>query len=122
LGIDLDWQVFDQATWTQKVKDKQYDLTLYFTRYGPEPDAYSEHFQTGGVRNFTGYSNEKVDRLLTQAREITDEGQRKAAYDQVRRRSWPTCRTSTCSGRSAFRWHATSGSVWPLTSAVSTSR
>lgn len=83
VGIDVDWQEFDQATWTENVSKGDFDTTIYFVRYGPDPDAYSEHFQTGGPRNFTGYSDAEVDRLLDEARATSDESVRQANYDAV---------------------------------------
>ena len=82
-GIDIDWQTFDQPTWTENVSKGDYDLTIYFVRYGPDPDAYSEHFHTGGPRNFTGYSNAEVDKLLDDARATADEQVRQTNYDAV---------------------------------------
>lgn len=84
IGIDVQWATYDQPTWTEKVSaGGDWVTSTYFTRYGPDPEAYCEHFQTGGGRNFGGYSNPQVDQACDDARATTDEDVRHAAYDLI---------------------------------------
>lgn len=83
LEINAVWDQYDLATWTAKQAAGQYDLSIYFVRYGPDPAAYAEHFGTNGPRNFTGYSNAQVDQWLTQGAATTDAATRKQLYDEV---------------------------------------
>ncbi|NED96502.1 hypothetical protein G1H11_14425 [Phytoactinopolyspora alkaliphila] len=84
VGIDVQWETYDQATWSERVKaGGDWVTSTYFTRYGPDPEAYCEHFQTDANRNFGGYSNRQVDQACDDARQTTDETIRTAAYDLI---------------------------------------
>lgn len=80
VGIDAKLEAFDQATWFRRMQEKNFDISCYFTRYGPDPDAYREHFGTGGQRNFMGYSNAQFDELGAKAAALTDKAERKKYY------------------------------------------
>ena len=67
VGINARLEQFDQATWFRRMQEGNFDISCYFTRYGPDPDAYREHFGTGGQRNFMGYSNPEFDALGAEA-------------------------------------------------------
>jgi peptide/nickel transport system substrate-binding protein len=83
VGINASWDEFDQATWWQKMNEGDFEVSVYFTRYGPDPDAYREHFSTGGARNFHGYSNPELDEIVDAARRTSDIEERKELYGQV---------------------------------------
>lgn len=83
VGIDAKLEAFDQATWFRRMQDKNFDISCYFTRYGPDPDAYREHFGTGGPRNFMGYSNAAFDELGAKAAAISDKAERKKYYAEM---------------------------------------
>lgn len=51
-------------------------------RVDPDQNIY-DFMVTDGDDNDSGYSNEEVDRLLNEARRISDEGERKELYDQA---------------------------------------
>ena len=51
-------------------------------RIDPDLNIY-DFMTTGGDFNDSGYSNPEVDRLLDEARTVSDEGRRKELYDQV---------------------------------------
>lgn len=80
VGIDARWEQFDSQTWFTRLREGNYDISTYFVRYGPDPDAYFEHFGTGQARNFTGYSNPEFDRLMIEGRRTLDVNKRKRAY------------------------------------------
>lgn len=83
VGINARWEQFDQATWWQRVNEGNYDISVYFTRYGPDPDAYREHFATGAPRNFTGYNNPAFDELAGEARQTTNLAERQKLYGEM---------------------------------------
>lgn len=83
IGIDARLDQFDQATWFSRMQERDFDISCYFTRYGPDPHAYVEHFGTGGQRNFMGYSNPEFDALGAEAVTIVDQEARAELYDQM---------------------------------------
>ena len=83
VGIDARWDQYDQGTWFSKMQESDFDISCYFTRYGPDPDAYAEHFGADGPRNFMGYENPELDRLAAEARQALTFEERKAAYDRI---------------------------------------
>lgn len=83
VGINARWDQLDQTAWKDKVWALDYDMTGYYVRYGPDPDAYREHFGTGQARNLTGYSNSEFDALAEQARQTVDIQEREKLYDQL---------------------------------------
>jgi len=83
VGINARLEQFDQATWFRRQFEKNFDISCYFTRYGPDPDAYREHFMTGGGRNFMGYSNPEYDRLAQRAATLRDVAERKQIYRRL---------------------------------------
>ena len=83
VGINARLEQFDQATWFRRQAEKNFDISCYFTRYGPDPDAYREHFITGGGRNNMNYSNPELDALTTRAATLRDKEERKRLYHRV---------------------------------------
>ncbi len=83
VGINARLEPFDQATWFRRMQEGNFDISCYFTRYGPDPDAYREHFGTGGQRNFMGYSNPEFDALGAEAVQLTDPAERQKRYSKM---------------------------------------
>ncbi len=83
VGINARWDKYDGSTWNAKVREGDFDISCYYTRYGPDPDAYGEHFGSNGPRNFMGYMNPELDQLTAEARMIPDEAVRREKYQQV---------------------------------------
>ena len=83
VGINARLEQFDQATWFRRQAEKNFDISCYFTRYGPDPDAYREHFMTGGGRNNMNYSNAELDALVTRAATLRDKDERRRLYHRV---------------------------------------
>jgi peptide/nickel transport system substrate-binding protein len=90
VGIKINWQVYDIATYTEKFKAGEWDLISRWTRYGPSPnDGFGNYFHTRdeaagwGLDNYFGFSNAEVDALVEEALTISDFDDRKALYDQV---------------------------------------
>jgi peptide/nickel transport system substrate-binding protein len=83
VGIDARWDQYDPQTWFTRLREGNFDISTYFVRYGPDPDAYREHFGTGQARNFMGYSNPELDRTLDEARRYGDPAKRRPLYAKV---------------------------------------
>jgi peptide/nickel transport system substrate-binding protein len=85
VNIDATWQQNDAASWLSKARSGQFQMAVYFVRYGPDPAAYAEHFKTGSARDFTGYSNSDVDSWLAQAQTTSDQAKRAELYGKVQK-------------------------------------
>ena len=83
IGINTSIEVMDLATWFQRIGQKKFDLNCFFTRYGPDPDAYREHFGTDGPRNYMGFSNAEFDALGATGVQTLDQTARKKIYDRM---------------------------------------
>lgn len=83
IGIDVRWETYDQATWNDRLNQGDWESSIYFTRYGPDPEAYCEHFQTGANRNFGGFSSETVDEACDTARSTLNPEARAEAYHAI---------------------------------------
>lgn len=83
VGINARLEQFDQATWFRRQAEKNFDISCYFTRYGPDPDAFREHFMTGGGRNNMSYSSAELDALVTRAATLRDKEERRRIYHRV---------------------------------------
>ena len=83
VGINAKLEQFDQATWFRRQAEKQFDISCYFTRYGPDPDAFREHFATGGGRNNMGFSHPELDALARTAATLPDKEERRRLYHRI---------------------------------------
>jgi peptide/nickel transport system substrate-binding protein len=83
VGINARLEQFDQTTWFRRMGEGNFDISCYFTRYGPDPDSFREHFATGGGRNFMGFSNPEVDRIALQASTMRDNAARRPIYHRI---------------------------------------
>jgi peptide/nickel transport system substrate-binding protein len=83
VGIDAKVEKFDLATWFKRMQERNFDISCYFTRYGPDPDAYREHFGTGGQRNFMSYTNKEFDEIGAKAVTLVDIAARQPLYRQM---------------------------------------
>jgi peptide/nickel transport system substrate-binding protein len=83
VGVDARLDNYDYSTWNDKVIKGDFDISCYFTRYGPDPDSYREHFGKGGARNFMGYANAEFDKIGEEARLTQDTAARKKMYDRM---------------------------------------
>jgi len=83
IGIEVKIELMDSAAWWSVLRSGKFDIVGYWVRYGPDPDAYREHFGTGGVRNFGKYSNASLDDLVQGGTKVRDVTKRKQIYDKV---------------------------------------
>jgi peptide/nickel transport system substrate-binding protein len=84
IGIDVEIEVLDFATWLDRQGQGQFDAFLLSWLGNIDPAAFyeSQHI-TDGSNNYQGYSNPEVDRLLGEASTTVDEDARKQLYDQA---------------------------------------
>ncbi|WP_369130459.1 ABC transporter substrate-binding protein [Modestobacter roseus] len=84
IGIDVDVQTVDFATWLDRQSQGDFDAFLLGWLGNIDPfDYYHAQHITDGSSNYQGYSNPEVDRLLTAAASETDQDARKDLYDQA---------------------------------------
>jgi peptide/nickel transport system substrate-binding protein len=82
-GIVVEPTFLGVADWRQKVwKDKDFDIILSQWSFDRNEDIY-EQFYSKGIRNFGGYKNPEVDKLLDKARAGVDPQEKKALLRQV---------------------------------------
>lgn len=85
LGIEIEIQQTEWATFLQEVNDKQYHMfTLGWIADYPDPENFLDLlFHSESNNNHTNYSNPEVDRLLEEARTERDRERRFEIYNQV---------------------------------------
>ena len=82
-GVTVNVDFLDEAGWRADVwNDRNYDMILSQWSFDRNEDI-REQFHSQGSRNFTGYSNPEVDRLLDLARDTLDPQEKKDALRQV---------------------------------------
>jgi peptide/nickel transport system substrate-binding protein len=84
IGVRVTIKTLEWAQWLQEEGKGNYDTYVCSWNGLVDPDDYFYAQQkTGEVFNFTGYSNTKVDQLLSEGRKTQGFDQRKAIYQQV---------------------------------------
>jgi peptide/nickel transport system substrate-binding protein len=83
VGIELKFDLVDTATWYRRSNAGDFDLNLFYHRYGPDPDTYRENFGSNGSRNHGKYSNATVDELLEAGRKTLELPKRKQIYNKL---------------------------------------
>jgi peptide/nickel transport system substrate-binding protein len=83
IGVEVKFNIMDQATWFSRIGAADFDLISYWIRFGPDPDAYREHFGSKGARNYSKYSNTALEQLLEEGLTSMDLAKRKQIYDKV---------------------------------------
>ncbi len=84
VGIDVNIEVEDFATWLDRQGQGDYDAVMLGWLGNLDPFGYyhSQHVCEGS-NNYQNYCNPQVDELLMQAASETDREQRKQLYDQA---------------------------------------
>jgi peptide/nickel transport system substrate-binding protein len=89
----------DTTDWYPKVMRKDYTVGLNITETAvddPDP-AFYENYVCGAMRNYTGYCNPELDKMVDEQSAMSDVAKRKQWCGRSNR-SWPT----TTRGRSSF--------------------
>jgi peptide/nickel transport system substrate-binding protein len=84
IGIDMKIRVTEFATSLKQAEAGEYQAFLldWSGRTDPDGNVYSFH-KCKAPLNYTGYCNPTADRLLDDARMVTDPAQRKTTYEQL---------------------------------------
>jgi peptide/nickel transport system substrate-binding protein len=79
IWIDAEVDIVETAQWFTRVGRKQYQVGLNTTGNGvDDPDQnYFENFSCKSERNYTGYCNPEIEKLMVQQSQIADMEQRK---------------------------------------------
>jgi peptide/nickel transport system substrate-binding protein len=84
IGIKVEVETLDFATWLDREDKGEFDAFMLSWLGNIDPaDFYEQQHITGGSSNYQGYSNPKVDQLLTEASTEVDQDTRKDLYDQA---------------------------------------
>jgi len=85
VGIDMKIKQVDVSVWFDAFSKGDYQITSAYQERTIDPDNfYALVIRSGGPINTTFYANPKVDKLIDQAAQMTDEDQRKQLYTQIR--------------------------------------
>ncbi|MGV3489370.1 MAG: ABC transporter substrate-binding protein [Tuberibacillus sp.] len=89
VGFKVKIEMVEFGTLLEQTDNGDYEAAQigWSGRVDPDGNAFA-WFSTGGTLNYMKYSNPKVDQLLTQARTVSDQAQRKQLYDQVTKIIW----------------------------------
>jgi glutathione transport system substrate-binding protein len=90
IGIDLELDLPDWATRLQKGSKAEYDMTVIGTAGDiTDPDFVSDYFASGSTRlnASPGFTDARIDELLTAGRAELDEAKRKAIYAELQQRA-----------------------------------
>ncbi|WP_049914023.1 ABC transporter substrate-binding protein [Haloterrigena salina] len=85
VGIDVDVTMMEYSAMIDRVSQNSFDG--YFDSWGtlwyPDPDRLTEMFHSTDATIHHGYENDRVDKLLEDARELTDREERLERYYEV---------------------------------------
>jgi peptide/nickel transport system substrate-binding protein len=86
--IDAELEPVETANWFPKIYRKDYTIAINGTESGvDDPDQqFYENFVCGAVRNYTGYCNPEVDKLIEQQSAEADRDKRKRLVWEIERR------------------------------------
>jgi peptide/nickel transport system substrate-binding protein len=86
--IDAVLEPVETANWFPKIYRKDYTIAINGTESGvDDPDQqFYENFVCGAVRNYTGYCNAEVDKLIDRQSAEADPGKRKQLVWEIERR------------------------------------
>jgi peptide/nickel transport system substrate-binding protein len=77
----------EQGQFIQDWRNSNFDMFASINAGQPDPDEYFYRtFRTGGSTNVFKYSDAEIDSLLDKARTLSDQAERKKAYDQVQKK------------------------------------
>lgn len=83
VGIQANMSDMDWATWISRMQEGDWQASIDYVRYAPDPFNYNDLFATDGGRNYKGYSNPELDAILEAAVGETDSAKRHELYNQV---------------------------------------
>ena len=108
IHIEGELEVVDTTIWHAKVQRKDYAIGLNTTGVGvDDPDVnLVENYTCKSDRNYTGYCNEEVDKLIfAQSRETDPEKRRQLLWEAERKIADDVARPIILHNRAATCWH-----------------
>ncbi len=66
-------------------RQRDFDVAMGSFSAGLDPDGVTSQLKTGGTQNANGYSNKRVDELLSQGAKEQDDTKRKTIYDEIQK-------------------------------------
>jgi peptide/nickel transport system substrate-binding protein len=88
IGVDATMKQVDTPLWYSALTRKEYQVGANVAGFGlddPDPVFY-ENYACGSVRNYTGYCNEEIMRLIDQQSQELDAGKRHALVAEIEKR------------------------------------
>jgi peptide/nickel transport system substrate-binding protein len=86
-GFKVELKNQEQGQFIQDWRNSNFDLFASINSGSPDPDEYFYRtFRTGGSTNVFKYSDAEIDGLLDKARTLSDQAERKTAYDAVQKK------------------------------------
>src|SRR5690625_2076647 len=82
IGIEVNQSRYDFATWSNYLREGDYDIGLYGIAHTYEPDL-SSLVGTGGSNNHARYSSEEMDALLAEGAAVVEAEERYPIYEEV---------------------------------------
>ncbi|MDD3796521.1 MAG: ABC transporter substrate-binding protein, partial [Lachnospiraceae bacterium] len=84
VGINLVINTMDQGAFMELgTSGEGYDMYAMGGQVGPDPSMFFHRIGTGGMMNFSKYSNEEVDSLFAEAAGMTDQEKRGECYKKI---------------------------------------
>jgi peptide/nickel transport system substrate-binding protein len=83
--IDAELEPIDTTIWYNKVQQKNYQVGMNLTGAGlDDPDGvFYENFYSTSDRNYTGYKNPEIDKMIDEQSAMTDLSKRKAMVTKI---------------------------------------
>ncbi len=83
LGIEIIWEIMEWAMFLDRLDKAPSDMFIigWLADY-PDPDSF---LRASPIRRYTGWRNEAYDRLVEEARRVTDQGKRMKLYQEADR-------------------------------------
>jgi peptide/nickel transport system substrate-binding protein len=88
VGVDATLKQIETAQWHPLATRKEFQIAANLTGLGvDDPDAsFYENYACGSSRNYTGYCNEEITRLIEQQSQEVDVAKRRALVWQIQTR------------------------------------
>ncbi|MEC0245952.1 ABC transporter substrate-binding protein [Paenibacillus chitinolyticus] len=83
VGLKVQVQKYDFATLIQKVRKKEFDLTIFNRDFYIEPSSYFTLYKSDSPSNYYSYKNPKVDELITKGETESDPAKRRQIYNEL---------------------------------------
>ncbi|EGL18053.1 MULTISPECIES: ABC transporter substrate-binding protein [unclassified Paenibacillus] len=83
VGLKVQVQKYDFATLIQKVRKKEFDLTIFNRDFYIEPSSYFTLYKSDSSSNYYSYKNPKVDELITKGETESDPAKRRQIYNEL---------------------------------------